>query len=431
MKKLITLLAFAPIIGYGQIFQENFDGAGPGIAAWTLIDVDQQTPDESLAFVTESWVTVDRGGPTPNYGGPDGNMAALSTSFYDPAGTSDDWLISPPIDLTTQTSAFLNWDAKAQDGNYPDGYSLMLSPTGGNTVADFTVELFATDGENAVWTTRSVDLTAYVGSTVTIAFVNNSTDQYVLLVDNIAVNAEEIVIPVVYCAPTFFSVEPITNVTFAGINNDSPADDTINELEDFTAISGTVTPGMTYDIALQGNTAGTYENFFSVYFDWNMDSNFDGADEVYQIGSLTGSTGEDSNIVTGEILVPADAMVGVVRMRVVKYYDEFSPNACPDANDFSFGQVEDYSITVGELGAESFDKANFSYYPNPVANVLNMNYSNDISSVEIYSLQGQRVITQKIGSNAGQVDVSGLASGTYVVKVISADTVNTIKIVKL
>ncbi len=431
MKKLITLLAFAPIIGYGQIFQEDFDGAGQGIAAWTLIDVDQQTPDASMDFVTAAWVSVDRGGPAPNYGGPDGNMAALSTSYYAPAGTSDDWLISPSIDLTEQTSAFLNWDAKAQDADFPDGYSLMLSPTGGNTVADFTVELFSTAAENPTWTTRSVDLSAYVGSTVTIAFVNNSTDQFVLLVDNIAVNAEEIVIPIVYCTPSFFGVEAITNVTFAGINNDSPADDEANALEDFTDISATVMQGMTYDISLQGNSAGNYENFFSVYFDWNMDGNFDGADEEFQIGSLTASTGEDGITVTGPILVPADVMSGVVRMRVVKYYDEFSPNACPSASDFGYGQVEDYSVTVGELGAASFDKTNFSYYPNPVADVLNMSYSNNISSVEIYSLQGQRVITQNIGANSGQVDVSGLATGTYVVKVIAADTVNTIKIVKL
>lgn len=29
-----TLVAL-PVLGYGQIFQENFDGNGQGIAAWT------------------------------------------------------------------------------------------------------------------------------------------------------------------------------------------------------------------------------------------------------------------------------------------------------------------------------------------------------------------------------------------------------------
>ena len=189
MRKILlnaALLAL-PTLGFSQIFQENFDGTGPGFSAWTLIDVDGQTHNAGVSdFDAGAWIRKDRGGATPNYGGPDGNYAAMSSSWYDPTGTSNDWLISPQITLPS-TIAVLKWDAKAQDVNYPDGYKVMLSTNGGNTVADFTVQLYSTTGESSTWISREVSLAAYVGQTVRVAFVNNSNDKYVLLVDNIKV----------------------------------------------------------------------------------------------------------------------------------------------------------------------------------------------------------------------------------------------------
>ncbi len=190
MKKHLLNLALLtiPVLGFGQTFQENFDGNGPGIAAWTIIDVDGRTPAEGVADqgFTGAWISKDKGGPTPNYGGPDGDYAAMSTSWYSPAGASNDWLISPQIVLPAAASV-LKWDAKAQDPDYRDGYKVMLSTNGGNTVADFSVQLYSTTGENSTWTSREVPLAAYAGQTVRIAFVNNSNDMYVLLVDNIKV----------------------------------------------------------------------------------------------------------------------------------------------------------------------------------------------------------------------------------------------------
>ena len=177
-----------------QVFQENWDGTGPGIEAWTLINEDGLTPAEAVNFVTDAWVTIDRGGEPPNFGGPDGDFAAVSTSWYNPAGTANDWLISPEITIDSE-DLFLFWDAKAQDGEYPDGYALMISPTGGSTIADFTETLFSIEEENFAWITRGVDLAAYVGNTVRFAWVNNSTDKFVLLVDNIIVESSTLEVP--------------------------------------------------------------------------------------------------------------------------------------------------------------------------------------------------------------------------------------------
>ncbi|MBS7786732.1 T9SS type A sorting domain-containing protein [Flavobacterium sp. CYK-55] len=88
------------------------------------------------------------------------------------------------------------------------------------------------------------------------------------------------------------------------------------------------------------------------------------------------------------------------------------------------------SVYDPTAATSSFDNANFTYYPNPVDTVLNLNYVKNISSVSVYNLVGQQVMT-KTSNNLTQVDMSHLASGTYLVKVTSDNQVKTIKINKL
>ena len=97
MKKLLLFASFLaiPFSGNSQIFQENFDGSGPGFASWTTIDVDGLTPNAAVAFITTGWNRIEKLGANGNFGGPAGDFAAMSTSYYNPPGISNDWLISP------------------------------------------------------------------------------------------------------------------------------------------------------------------------------------------------------------------------------------------------------------------------------------------------------------------------------------------------
>ncbi len=188
MKKI--LLPFFVVLGLNAmaqnvIFQEDWDGNGPGVDAWTIIDADGLPVASQVSDITNAWVRLDRQG-TRNLGGPAGNFAMVSTSWYSPPGRSDDWLISPTMTIEG-TNPHLSWNAKAQDNIHKDGYKVMLSPSGGNTVADFTVTLFTVSQEESSWTNRYVDLSSYVGQNVRIAFVNNSLDKFLLLVDDIEV----------------------------------------------------------------------------------------------------------------------------------------------------------------------------------------------------------------------------------------------------
>lgn len=245
MKKLLLIVTFLtiPFFGTAQVFQENFDGNGPGFAAWTLIDVDGLTHATAVAeFDASAWIRKNRGGPTPNYGGPDGNYAAMSASWYNPTGTSNDWLISPQITLPA-ASTYLQWASKAQDPSAKDGYKVMLAPNGGNTVADFTVELFTIGEENEEWTTRYVQLNAYVGTTVRIAFVNNSNDKFVLLVDDIVVNLSPTAAPA--CATLVSPANNAMNIDY------------IAPLQISWSAATTGSPAMSYDVYLDTNSNPT------------------------------------------------------------------------------------------------------------------------------------------------------------------------------
>jgi len=138
------------------------------------------------------------------------------------------------------------------------------------------------------------------------------------------------------------SVEPITNVNFAGIDNTTSA--TVGgtpALEDFTAISGNVAPGGTFHISVQGNTAGAFTTKVNVFFDWDQSGSFDAGEEV-QIGDLIDSTGTDGKTVETDIVVPMGAVTGSTRMRVMKKWNSYAtPN-----NTTGYGQAEDYTLNV-------------------------------------------------------------------------------------
>ena len=82
------------------------------------------------------------------------------------------------------------------------------------------------------------------------------------------------------------------------------------------------------------------------------------------------------------------------------------------------------------LSSGSFDNANFSAYPNPVKDVLNVSYTSEISSVKIINMLGQEVISKNINATSSQIDMSQLSAGTYIVNVTVGDTIKTLKVVK-
>ena len=156
-----------------------------------------------------------------------------------------------------------------------------------------------------------------------------------------------------YCDIDFGTVEPITLVQFAGIDNATDTEVNGSDAhEDFTSLEpGEVTMGETYEITLMGNTNGEYESYFGVYIDFNHNGSFSDEGELFEMGMLFNSDGTDADI-TDEIAIPEDAMEGLTLMRVVKHwYNEFGEypayleEPCGEENS-GYGQTEDYFITI-------------------------------------------------------------------------------------
>ncbi len=82
------------------------------------------------------------------------------------------------------------------------------------------------------------------------------------------------------------------------------------------------------------------------------------------------------------------------------------------------------------LSTDRFDEASFRAYPNPVRDILNISYSKDISEVAVINMLGQVVISEQVSTTDAKVDMSGLPTGNYLVKVTVDGAVKTIKIVK-
>mgnify|MGYP001603063321 CR=1 FL=1 len=240
MKKTNTILSLLLLfIAFGSnaqtIFSEDFNG-GNSLSNWTMFNVDARTPNTNVAYVTDAWVIREDFDSTGVM-----DSAATSTSWYTPAGASDDYMVSPAIALTANN--VLEWQAKAQDVNFPDGYELRISTTT-PTVAGLLANpaLFTIANENGVWTNRSIDLglAGYANQTVYLAWRNISNDMFLLLVDNIKVykpasldvGVSAILSPASRCGLstttnvtveiTNFGLTPVSNIPVRYVFNSAP-----------------------------------------------------------------------------------------------------------------------------------------------------------------------------------------------------------------
>ncbi|WP_418508397.1 choice-of-anchor J domain-containing protein [Corallibacter sp.] len=92
--------------------------------------------------------------------------------------------------------------------------------------------------------------------------------------------------------------------------------------------------------------------------------------------------------------------------------------------------IDDVTVRLESLSVDSFDKAQLSIYPNPVKNTLNVSYSSQISSIVVYDLLGKVVLQSTPQSTSTKLDMSALATGSYIAKINSGTNTHTIKVLK-
>ncbi len=189
MKKVLTFLTMMLLFVMAKaqtpfvVFQEGFEGST--LSGWTLIDND----GDGYNWRSSTGVLSEASGHS-------GTGFAFSQSYDNTAGplTPDNWLVSSAITLEGTNSSLSFWVC-GQDSVYAaEHYAVYVSTTTPTIAAFGTTPLFEeTIGQTSSrgqspWVQHTVDLSAYDGQTIYIAFRHfNVTDQYFLNLDDIEV----------------------------------------------------------------------------------------------------------------------------------------------------------------------------------------------------------------------------------------------------
>lgn len=102
----------------------------------------------------------------------------------------------------------------------------------------------------------------------------------------------------------------------------------------------------------------------------------------------------------------------------------------------AYSQEDQFSLLLDDiliqevLAITDFYTDKFSAYPNPVKNNLHIRYAETIIDATVFNLLGEQLFTTAINASQGQLDMSHLAPGTYLVKVNSGSKVQTVKVIK-
>lgn len=185
MKKIYSLLFVAmTTFGYSQ-FSENFDAAAAMPAGWTTF---RGADDLGTGF---DWTFV---ASPRSYSAP--NAAFVRYEVVAPGSQAEDWLVTPLIDLTNYTGNSLTFYGGQQYTDpYGTTYEVKVSLASQTSIDDFTqVALYAEAdfpsigagvlGANDM---KTVDLSAYDGQQIYIAFVMTQNDGDNWIIDNVGV----------------------------------------------------------------------------------------------------------------------------------------------------------------------------------------------------------------------------------------------------
>lgn len=231
-----------------------------------------------------------------------------------------------------------------------------------------------------------------------------------------------------YCNPSSTSTSTYidsftTTNAYENIANINSGYATDGYIDNYETLSVEVSEGsFGFSLDLVGGTAGC-----AIWIDWNNDFVFNDENEL-----MYETTGYTNGPISATVTLPNNVLNGDYRMRVIVDYNDATPG--DDACGFNGvrGEAEDYKVIVNNtLGVNDVSGVSaLTYYPNPVNDVLALKSQNVINTIEVYNTIGQKVIRKMNASQSYQLDMSGLNSGIYFVKVSGDKASKTIRIIK-
>ena len=321
-------------------------------------------------------------------------------------GTADTEAPSAPTNLSannvTETTVDLSWNASSDNVGVTgydvyQGSSLLGSVTGttaqitgltANTSYSFYVEAKDAEGNiSAASNTVSVTTSGAPAVNYCASQGNNSSYEWI---DLVALNG-------------------MSNAT----GDDGGYADYTNQVASLPYGSNTINISA-------GFSGSSYTEYWKIWIDYNKNGTFESSELV-----VSGSSSSSATL-SGTFTVPTSALAGTTRMRVSMKYNA-AQTAC---ESFSYGEVEDYTVNIGqsvnaiatttqegqELGNETIASFEAKLYPNPVSgNILNVSM-NDAreTTYQVFDMMGKKVLKGNLSS--GTIQVNGLSSGVYLLK---------------
>ena len=83
-------------------------------------------------------------------------------------------------------------------------------------------------------------------------------------------------------------------------------------------------------------------------------------------------------------------------------------------------------------GIKQEELSGLSVYPNPVDDVLKINLPEGLSNsvASVFNIEGKLILVQQLTTSESSINVVGLSSGIYTVKLLSSDTSYSQKFIK-
>jgi hypothetical protein len=365
MKKITLLLLFLTItFSVKAQFPEGFDN---GVI-----------PTGWVTFVGENGL-----GTAVNWGyGTYANSTEgyMSCSDEDAGGVTEDWLVSPSTSITVTTSLLSFGERTIYTQAYePTTMSIRISTTSQTDISTFTSlsSLTATEVFNGT-KSRTVDLSAYEGQTIYIAWVLEQEYGDGWLIDDITLNNQNASAPSI--AENLSPINGATDVEMAA--NDG-------------AIA------LSWDAPSTGDAATSYEIF------WGTTSG-----SLISLGTLTGTsvniTGNNYSTTYYWMVVPLNA-----------------GGSATGSSEMSLTTQSDPTLGIHDNTIEGL-----SLFPSIVKQKLNFISQKTVDGITIFNLLGQQVYSSKPNTTNSSVDVSSLKGGMYMVKVKVGNSIGTYKIIK-
>ncbi|WP_420572042.1 choice-of-anchor J domain-containing protein [Kordia sp.] len=370
MRKITLLLlsVFFYLEAHAQL-PETFDTALPGTWA-TFIGTNGEGTTEDWAHQTAGYMRV---------------------LWEDVPTLAEDWLVSPQVAITTTTSLLVFDQTDSATTDYGSTLTVRISTGSSQTThADFVIvdtqnETDVTNGTALQFSRHEVDLSAYEGQTVYIAFVWAQDDGDALFLDNIDLENQNATAPEPVITPTPSDTATEVIIDAADDNMDGAPDNSVTFAWEAAATGDAPT---SYDVYL-GDSPTTL--------------------------NLLGNTGNTTVDITG------------MEYSTLYYWQIVAKNAGGDAVNSSIWSF----TTQAELSVGEVNSNDFKFYPNPTTGLIQFESTLPITKLEVINLFGQQVLrTDNEILATNQLDISSLKAGTYIMVVTIGDNVSSYKVVK-